>query len=177
MAMTTLRTLALCTLAIGSPAIADPQADADYIVSQTVTREIFEGAFAALGPVITSAVQNDLRAQGISLPDPDRFMELFLSEFIDEFTEIMQAESAALYLDLFTEEELAGIAAFYATDAGQAFVAATPELMQQSAVLGESAGMRAGVSAGPRLADRIENEGLVVVDDPSLTQRILDALR
>lgn len=174
---TTFKALALTASVIGSTAFADPLEDAQYIVDQTVTKEIFEGTFVALGPVLTSAIQNDLRAQGITLPNPERFMELFISEFIDEFTESMRVQSVSIYLDQFNAEELEAIAAFYRSDAGQSLVAATPEIMLQSSAIGEVAGQQAGMNAGPRLADRIEKEGLLEVDDPSLLESLIDALR
>lgn len=172
-----LRATLLTLIFFGTPLHADPQGDADYIVSQTMTKRIFEGAIAAQRPVIVGAIQNDLRQRGITLPDPDRFFDLFMDEFIDEFTQSMQDQSASIYLDRFTAAELAEIAAFYKTPAGQSLVAATPDLMMAGAEMGQRAGMQAGLNAGRRLADRIESEGLLVIDDPSLTQQLLDALR
>jgi len=164
------------TLCSGS-ALADPQADADYIVSQTMTRDMFEGSIAAQRGLIISAIQNDLRAQGITLPDPDRFFDLFMEEFIGEFTDSMRDQSASIYLERFSAEELADIAAFYRTASGQALVAATPDLMMAGAEMGQRAGMQAGVNAAGRLADRIENEGLVEVEDEGMMDRLLNALR
>jgi len=156
---------------------ADPQADADYIISQTVTREMFEAAISAQRPIIISAIQNDLRAKGITLPDPDRFFDLLMSEFIDEFTRTMQSQTASLYFDNFSEQQLADIAAFYKTESGQALIAATPAIMMEGARMGHVAGQQAGANAGARLADRIEAEGLISIDDPGLMSRLLEALR
>ncbi len=172
-----LRNSLLAVIFIGGPAFADPQADADYIVSQIVTQTLFEGAIKAQAPMITSAVQNDLRAIGIELPDPDRFMELFIAEFIGEFTTSMQAQTGEIYLDKFSADELHEIASFYRTPAGQAMIDATPDLMLAGAQLGAKAGQQAGRNAGRRLADTIEAEGLMLVEDPSLMQKLLDALR
>lgn len=164
-------------LVLATSAHADAQADADYIVSQTMTKEMFEGAIAAQRSMIVSAIQNDLRAQGITLPDPDRFFDLFLEEFIGEFTDSMRDQSASIYLDRFSADELADIAAFYRTPSGQSLVAASPDLMMAGAQMGQQAGMQAGMNAATRLADRIEKEGLVIVDDPGLMNRLLNALR
>lgn len=175
--MNLLKATALSIALLGTGAQADPQADADYIVSQTMTREMFEGAIAAQRSLIISAIQNDLRAQGINLPDPDRFFDLFLEEFIAEFTDSMRDQSASIYLDRFSAEELADIAGFYRTPAGQALVAATPDLMMAGAEMGQQAGMQAGMNAAGRLADRIEAEGLIEIEDPGMMDRLLDALR
>ena len=161
----------------GSQAFADAQADADYIVSQTVTREMFAGALNAQRPLITGAMQNNLRAKGIQLPDPDRFFDFLMSEFLDEFTETMQGQTSSIYLDNFSEKQLQDIADFFRTDSGQAFIAATPKLMLEGARMGQIAGQAAGANAGKRLAARIKEEGLIVVDDPGLLSRLLDALR
>ena len=156
---------------------ADPQTDADYIVSQQVTKEMFEGALSAQRPILVSAITNDLSQQGINLPDPDRFFDIFVEEFIDEFTESMQSQSAALYMDAYTADELSGIAAFLKTDAGQAMTRKAPQLMMAGAQLGERAGMQAGQNASARVAARLEAEGLDLFEDPSLMQQLLDALR
>lgn len=160
-----------------SPLLADPQADADYIVSQTATRAMFEGAISAQRSVIIGAIQNDFRSQGITLPDPERFFDLLMSEFIDEFTQVMQAQTASIYLTNFSEGQLAEIADFYKTESGQALLAATPTLMMEGARMGQAAGEQAGANAGKRLAARIEEEGLIVVEDPGMLSRILNALQ
>lgn len=169
-----------CILAItclSAQAHADAQEDADYIVSQTVTQEMFEAGINAQRPLIIGAIQNQLRAKGISLPDPDRFFDLLMAEFMGEFTRSMREQSASIYLNNFSEKQLRDIADFFESDAGQAFIAATPKLMMEGARMGQRAGQAAGMNAGKRLADRIEAEGLIVVDDPGLLSRLLDALR
>ena len=162
---------------LSSPAQADPKADADYIVSQVVTRAIFEGALIAQKPLIIGAIQNSLRAKKITLPKPDRFFTLFMEEFLGEFTRSMQDQSASIYLENFSEQQLADLAKFFKTESGQAYISAVPTLMARGAEMGRRAGLLAGTNAGKRLAARIKSEGLLVVNDPSLLQRLLDALR
>lgn len=168
---------AAVTLALAVPGWGGPAEDAQSIVEQSLTREIFEGALRAQRPVLVSAVENDLRQQGITISEPARFFDILVEEFIDEFTETMQEETVAIYLDLFTPEELRDIAAFYATPSGQALLRNTPDLMQAGATLGQKAGEAAGRNAGPRVADRLSEEGIVIDDDPGLTRRLIDALR
>lgn len=172
-----LKTTALIFALTASDAAADPQADADYIVSQALTKEMFQGAIAAQRPLLISAIQNDLRVKGITLPDPDRFFDLFMTEFLDEFTASMQEQSAEIYLRQFSGAELADIAEFYRTPSGQALLTSTPALMMSGAQLGTVAGRRAGLNAGKRLADKIEAEGLIELEDANLMSRLLEALR
>ena len=86
---------------------------------------MFEGAITAQRSVLISAIQHDFQKNNITLPDPERFFDLFLAEFIDEFTESMRAQSAEIYLQNFTSEQLVDIATFFKSDAGQAYIAAT----------------------------------------------------
>ncbi len=172
--------LCACVVALAclcTPARADSRSDAEYIVNQTLTRAHFEGVFAAARPMMIAALQHDFREKGISLPDPDRFFDLFMAEFMDEFVQSMRAQTASVYLENFSEQEIADIAAFYKTDAGQAMIRAAPALMMEGAKMGREAGQRAGENAGKRLAARIRAEGLIQVDDPGLLSKLLDALR
>ena len=156
---------------------ADPKEDATFIVQQTLTENMFAAAIFAQKDLIASALLNDLGAQGITLSDPDRFVEILVEEFLAEFTETMQAGTVDVYLNRFTPQQLSELAAFYRSDTGQALLAATPELMQTGATMGSEAGRRAGLNAGPRVAERLKNENVVLTADPTLMQRLIDALR
>ncbi len=156
---------------------AAPREDADYIAEQTVTRELFEAAIEAERTTIVSAIQFDLQSKGVKLPNPDRFLDLIMEEFIDGFTETMQNETANLYVSRFSEQDLADIAAFYRTQAGQALINQTPDLILEGSRIGRIAGQRAGKNLGKRLAARIKSEGLIEVDDPNLLSRLIDALK
>ncbi|AVX03825.1 hypothetical protein MXMO3_01294 [Maritalea myrionectae] len=160
-----------------SPVLADPQADAKYIISQTMTRSMFEGAIAAQRPLILGAIQNDLNGKNIKLTDPNKFLDLFMEEFLGEFTDAMQEQGAALYLENFSDKELADLAAFFKTDSGKAYLQASPKLMLEGARMGQLAGQKAGLNAGKRLAKRIESENLIVVDDPSNLSELLEAIK
>ncbi|UWQ92898.1 DUF2059 domain-containing protein [Rhodobacteraceae bacterium M382] len=169
---------AISLIGLGSPVHANSKkAAAEYIVSQTITRSMFEGAIAAQRPMMIDAVQYQLNAKGVTLTDPDRFFDLLTEEFLSEFTQSMQEQSASVYLRNFSKQELTDIAAFFQTDSGQAYILAAPKLMSEGARMGQVAGRKAGKNAVKRLATRIEDEGLVVVEDPSLLSRLLDALQ
>lgn len=61
-----LRNSLLVLIFVTGPALADPQDDVDYIVSQTVTQTLFEAALRAQGPMIASAVQKTSEPKGSS---------------------------------------------------------------------------------------------------------------
>ena len=163
-------------LATPLTASADARSDATYIAQQSLTEEMFRGAFTAQRPVLISAIQNDLRAEGIKLNKPDIFFDLFIEAFIDEFVEGMQRESIEVYLQMFTVEELSGITTFYMTDTGQAFLKKSPELMQRGADIGMQIGFKAGANAGPRLAKKLREEGVLEFEDPGILDRLIDIL-
>ncbi len=151
---------------------ADAQSDAEFIASVTATRANFEGALMAQRPMLVSAIQHDLSSKGINLTNPERFFDLFVDVWIDTFTAEMQSETAAIYLDMFTEEELAGLASFYASDIGQVMLERTPELMMRGAQAGAEVGMIAGMKAGPMMADRIRDENLIEFQSDGLLRAL-----
>ncbi len=160
-----------------SPLYASPEDDVNYIVDQTVTRTLFEGSLQALRPVLISAIKNDLNSKGIEISDASSFLDIFVDEFIDEFTDIMKQETVGIYRELFSDSELADLAAFYKTETGQKLILQTPLLMQAGAKSGEVAGMKAGRNAKERVAQRLESEGIMIEKNKSLTKKIIDALR
>ncbi len=158
------------------PANAGPQEDAKYIVEQTVTRSVFDSALQSMRPVLASALENDLRKKGINLNDVNGFLDIFVDEFIGEFTETMQQKTVAVYRELFSDKELADIAVFYKTSSGKKLILRTPELISAGSKLGRIAGAAAGRNAKARVAQRLKREGIVFNNDKSLTQRLIDAL-
>jgi len=151
--------------------------DAHYIAEQTANKRIFQGAITAVGPTLVSAVENDLRKKGITISDVQTFQDLLVAAFLDEFTTNMQIASEKHYLETFSEAELAGIAEFYRSDAGQALIFHTPEMMQFGATKGREIGRIAGMHAGPRIAKQMEEQGIVITTDKSMMQRLIDALK
>jgi hypothetical protein len=170
------RALVLVVASI-SPTISEADSrDIEYIVQQTVTRELFEGALQAQRALIIGAMENDFRAKGIEVSDLDGFFDIFFETWIDEFTIQMQLETGAIYNRLFSETELAAIAEFYKSAPGQALIEKTPELMQAAALLGAQVGTRAAQTTNSRLAARLENEG-ITFGSPSLMRKLVEALK
>jgi hypothetical protein len=156
--------------------MADAEDDATYIVEQTVNDEMFAGALTALGPIIAGAIENDLRLQGITVSDMETFSQIVFEEFLGGFTDEMQTVTVQFYLETFTEDELGGIARFLRSDPGQAYVHYTPELMKFGSQQGERIGGIAAERAGPRIAARLEREGVEIAEQ-SMMEKLIDALR
>lgn len=174
--MKSLMTSAALTLALCLPAQAGPQEDIDYIVEQTVTRDLFEAALHTQRGMIISATQAQLAAKDVTISDPEQFFDIFVDEWIEAFTDSMRAQTGTLYRDLFSDQELADIAEFYATPSGQAMIRQTPQLMKDAGALGQRAGIAAMETVGPRLARRLKAEG-VEIGTQSQMQKLLDALK
>ena len=172
-----IRPLLCATLLCVTPVFADPQQDAEYIVSQTVTKSIFETALTAQRDIIIGAIANDLRENDLELTDPERYFDIIVEEFIDGFTHAMQEQSVDMYLELFSDEDLADIAMFYKTPAGKTLVATTPTLMLRGAQMGAAAGEAAGAQVGGRIVKRLEAEGIQPFTDPSMMDRLRDMFK
>ncbi len=157
------------------PVLADPKSDISFIVEKTVTRALFEGALKVQRPLIISALENDFRKKNLVINDSETFFDLFVDEWIDAFTLNMQERTGAIYRDLFSDQELADIAAFYRTDSGLAMIRQSPALMQAGAEIGGLAGAEAAEGANKRLAARMRSEN-ITIDSPSVTQQLLDIL-
>ncbi|GFE51391.1 hypothetical protein So717_31440 [Roseobacter cerasinus] len=175
--MKTFLMTAALALSLAAPVAADPEKDADYIVAQTVTDELFLGALTAQRPLVRDALTQQFGQRGIVISDMDRFMDIFFAEFVGEFTDTMRGEIRKLYLAEFSPDELSTIAEFYATPAGQSLVERTPELMLTLAQTGQVAGQRAGENAGGRVARRLEDEGISLDMERGTMDALLDFLR
>jgi len=158
------------------PLCADPLADAAFIATRTVTPESLGATMDALAPVLTQAIEFQLDQNQIVLSDPEAFIALIGEEFEAVYLTELRAQTAALQLDIFTEEELAGIAAFYATSAGEALITKTPILVQASQQIGQELGAAALQEAGFRVAQRIEDEGVAFTDDAAMMERLTTLL-
>ncbi|MCC0065504.1 MAG: DUF2059 domain-containing protein [Rhodovulum sp.] len=155
------------TLALpGQSAAADPADDAAYIVSQALTPEMFDGMTAALGPLVASAMTNDLRNQGITVSDMDAVTAITFEILREEFSSLMSAQVTQLYLENFSPLELSDIATFYRSETGQAMLRKTPRLMQEAALMGQSVAAEAANRLGPRIAERLVREGIGVKVEP-----------
>ncbi|MFT4621086.1 MAG: hypothetical protein ACI9KS_002220 [Sulfitobacter sp.] len=169
--------LALATLPfLTLPVFADAETDSNFIAERTVTAEALRATMEVLGPILAQAIEFQLSQNQIELSDPEGFISLIGQEFEGVYLEELKAQTAALQREVFTADELAGIAAFYATPAGEALILKTPSLMQRSQQIGEQLGALALREAGFRLAQRIEDEGISFTEDPAMMNRLRDLL-
>ncbi|MEZ5722709.1 MAG: DUF2059 domain-containing protein [Paracoccaceae bacterium] len=136
-----------------------------------MTDEAMSGVLSAMGPVLFAAMESELRNKGITLSDTETFANILIEEFMAGYLDAMRSEMAAIYLEEFYPEELAGIAAFYAAPAGQAMAAKTAILAQRSAAVGARVGQQAALEVGDRVAARLRAEGVTLTADPSMRDK------
>ena len=168
--------LLLSTALTAAPARADPVDDARAIIAATVTDEAMSGVLAAMGPVIFGAMENEFRNAGIELSDTEAFANILIEEFMAGYIEAVSAEMVTIYVEEFTADELAGIAAFFASPAGQARAAKTGVLARRGAEIGGAVGQQAALAVADRIAARLRDEGVTVTLDPSKQDELLKLL-
>lgn len=140
------------------PAMAEPksqaQADAAYIVEQTVTADLFEAALEAISPLLIRNLDSEFRRNGRTVSDAAlEVLELMIrQEMLRLMVDQMQQGAVVLYVDQFSPEALAGYRAFLETPAGQEIASGTPLLTRESAKLGDQMGQRLGVEAFQNIA-------------------------
>ncbi len=171
------KAMLILSLMASTPAQADSQADARYISEQSFSPAILQGIMDTTGPMISAAIQQQLSARDIVLSDPDAFLQLLAEEFQGFFLAEMRRQNTIILQEMFTDQELSDIAAFFATPSGQTYLQRTPELMQRGSEIGEQVGGIAFQLAGARIAQRMEDEGITFSVDKSMSQRLMDMLR
>ena len=163
-------------LTLAAPAAADPVADAQSIISATITEEAMSGVLTAMGPILVGAMDSEFRKNGIELSDTEVFSRILMEEFMAGYLDAMRGEMVAVYVEEFTPDELAGIAAFYNSPAGQAVAAKTPVLAQRGAAVGAVVGQKAGLAVADRVAARLRDEGVTITVDPAMQGQLLELL-
>ncbi|MEZ5778919.1 MAG: DUF2059 domain-containing protein [Paracoccaceae bacterium] len=152
----------LLALGLAGPVIADPTEDARFISKISYSDGIIDATFETLGPMIVDGVKYQLGAQNVTISDTDRYFTIFLEGFRGVFAERMRGEFEPVLRERFSDEELAGIADFFRSPAGRRYAAEMPELMRAGAAVGERVGGMAGIDAAPRIAARMEEEGITI---------------
>ncbi len=163
-------------LTYANPLVAGPVEDAQFIIDATVTEEAMYGLLAAMGPMLSGAMESEFRRNGIELSDPEAFTRILMEEFMAGYLDAMRAEMVTVYLEEFTPDELAGIAGFFRTPAGQAMAAKTSTLAERGAAIGGAVGQDAALAVADRLAARLRSEGVTITVDPTMQERLLDLL-
>lgn len=150
---------------LATPLAADPNEDAKYIVSQTVSEELFAGAINVMTPLIANSLIVQLQKKNVVVSDPEALIKIVGEEFLEEFTLGVQKELIPYYLENFSTQQLSDLAAFYKTDTGQFFIKQTPELMQFGKDTGERVGGPAVANIMPRVDKRLKDEGITITKD------------
>ena len=136
--MNTLRSTLIALLLCSTAAIAAPASENSIKQLLTVTQaqKLVDGMRAQFDSLMNSAVQQSLQGK---TPTPKQ--QQAITNMKNRMVSLIQGELAwgkleAMYLRLykesFSEEEVAGMLAFYKTPAGQAVIHKMPVLMQQT---------------------------------------------
>ena len=104
-----------------------------------------EAAFTGVMETMRPMMIQDLRQRGLTEDVAQRFVTMFIEEFMKDAPEFIELGAIA-YANAFTDEELRGIATFLRTPAGRAMVDRQTEIAaamaRAGAVLGEQAAAR-----------------------------------
>lgn len=167
--------MAIAIFALSSnPLFAGAREDADYIAEVTVNEEIVQGVLVAMRPILIPAIQHDLNSKGITISDPDAFIDIVMDAFMDSFIHETRVLTAQFYIDNFSASELHDIARFYDSPTGKNLLRKMPAMMQHGAQTGQLAGAKAAQMVNPEIVRRIREEGLVI-ENKSLTDKLLEA--
>lgn len=170
--------LALATSLWLASLVPAAQAQSQYakqIVEATVTRDIVEASFATVKPMMMPAIKGLLAPQGIRLSAKaeETLGDVLMEKMIESFIAEQGSEVAKIYDDLFTQEELKGIADFYATDLGQVLLSKQPELINRSAIVGQKIGEQVGRIALEETIEIVQEQGIDMFETPGFLDRIL----
>ncbi len=114
-------------------------------VPQNVAK-VNEGVFQLMVPATVKMIESELKKReplGEKLPDKvnamrEKIMEMFRRQFA---WENLKNDYIKIYAEIFTEQELKELVAFYKTPTGRKFAEKQPELISKSMELGREKGM------------------------------------
>lgn len=142
----TLKALATLAVALGlsSGAMAAPAsaASVDKLMELTST----EVTMTAMYNFVQQAMRQELQrgiAGKATTPEQRRQLETVPEKFVNELKEQVNWAKIKpvfnqIYRDVFTQEEIDGLVAFYQTPAGKAYLTKMPQVIQKSSTLGQS---------------------------------------
>lgn len=145
--------IAICCFASDAP--ADPKDDAEFMASASAAPEAIEEVFVSLKPSVIASLSRAYSERNIKLPATDDFFNLFLEELTDVIYEMTQDIVVDYYLNNFSESELSEIAAFFRSDAGQAYTSHTPHIMRRMSEVTNTLGLEAISMSANRMERRI----------------------
>lgn len=137
--------LAWAMMSGGALAQQPPSPERLALAREVVMLSGGEAAFTGIMETMRPMMMQDLRQRGMSEDMAQRFVTMFIEEFMRDAPEFIELGAIA-YANAFTDEELRGMATFLRTPAGRAMVARQAEIAaamaRAGAVLGEQAAAR-----------------------------------
>jgi len=134
----------------------DELSDAEYVVEQLITPELFESVMSALAEVMAGAIELEFRKQGEEVSAPT--LAWLGEEMSIQMGAIMAnkvgADYVLAYENTLSPEALAGLRHFLETPAGQEYAAKQSVLTREGAAIGEKYG---DAIAGEAVAVIIDN--------------------
>ena len=133
--------LALLAALAAGPACAEPPSTASIETLLTMTRaeSMLGTVYSGMEQAIRQGMQAAAGDQPLT-PEQQRILDTAPTKFSalvrSEFTwDKLKPQYIQVYQETFTQEEVDGLIAFYASPAGQAFIAKMPTAMQKSMAL------------------------------------------
>ncbi|MGB0497864.1 MAG: DUF2059 domain-containing protein [Rubricella sp.] len=152
--------LVLAMALIAPPLAARAQSeDALRITDALVTEELFVAAFESQRALVSQLLVSQAGPGQLTMEQADQMMDVIVQEMSAEFVVRMRQEMALEHDALLSAADLAAIADFLDTPAGQAWAAVNPELTIRGARIGERIGQEIAVQILPQVIARLMQEG------------------
>lgn len=135
---------------------SEKRADIERLLAMTQAQTIAQQMSQAMVAQLTNVV----RASNPNIPD-DVVAALpeAVNAVIDENMPALMSQMAGVYDEHFTHDDIRGLIEFYSSDVGRRFVAAQPQILQQSMAIGQAWGRSLGPEIQQRVQERLEQEG------------------
>jgi len=150
----------------------DEPSDAEYIVEQLITPELFESAMAVMAGIVAQSIELEFKKQGqeVSAPTLQWLGEEMSSQMGLIMAQKVSADYVRAYEKTLSEDALSGLRIFLESPAGQEFAVKQSILTREGAAIGEKygeeiAGEAVGVIVANIQAGRLSDNVTSVVKD------------
>ena len=154
-----------------------PKSDAEYVVEQLASSELFEVSMEAMGDLLAQSIDLELRKSD-KLLSPDSLAWISDQMGVQMgaiMVDVVKDDYISAYSTLYSPEVLAELRAFLETPAGQEFAINQPKLVREAAAIGIKHGESIATEAAEIVIGRIQN-GEFPADMATTTQRELSEL-
>ncbi len=160
--------LLLCCLAVAASSVplqqarAEPQTDAEFIVDKFMTEESVNAMFNSMEPLLRTSMTGSLSrgpAQRLTARAREAVITEFVTQFRERFASKLKDKVVSVYLETYTQDELAGLKAFLETPAGQSYSSKQHLVIQRSSAMGRTIGAHIGVDIALDIGTRLKEEG------------------